>query len=267
MITINKELCIGCTSCVKDCFPKSIEMVEGKAQFINHNCMLCGHCVAVCPRNAISIESYDMNEVLEFNNINQTINSQNYLNHLKARHTIRQFKDEKINDKDLQMILEAGKYSPSGGNRQTVAYTVIQKDLPNFKQMVMEKLYQIGLEAQKTGKKESWYSDLYIRMYDDYINKNIDQLYFDASTIIVVSSDSMQAACIASAHMETMVYSLGLGMLYSGFSTRAITNSPELKQYLNLKPNYNVYTVLVIGKPKVKYFRTVPRKQLDVEYK
>ena len=79
-----------------------------------------------------------------------------------------------------------------------------------------------------------------------------------------MSSDSPQAALIAAAHMETMVYSLGLGMIYSGFTTRAVGHSAGLQEYLELKEGYRVWAVLVIGYPKVKYQRTVPRKKADV---
>ena len=37
MMNVNSEKCIGCGLCVKDCFPKDIEIVDGKAKLIMLN--------------------------------------------------------------------------------------------------------------------------------------------------------------------------------------------------------------------------------------
>ncbi|MCB2359113.1 hypothetical protein [Clostridium estertheticum] len=59
----------------------------------------------------------------------------------------------------------------------------------------------------------------------DYHDQNRkDGLFFDAGTVILVLSESVQSACIAAAHMETMLYAQGLGMLYSGFFTRTVAS-------------------------------------------
>ena len=65
MIEINKEKCIGCGACVKDCPGKALELKDKKAEYIR-KCIQCGHCVAICPVNAVSIPDYDMAEVEEF---------------------------------------------------------------------------------------------------------------------------------------------------------------------------------------------------------
>lgn len=265
MVTFNHEKCIGCGLCAADCFPRAIKIEDKKAHFIeNHNCMECGHCVAVCPRNAVTMDNMDMNEVLEIKDISCSMEPETYLNHLKARRTIRVFTDRDVSREQIDMILDAGRFSPTGGNRQTVAYHIFRDKLPEFRSLVMDELKAMGDEAQITGIKASWYSDFWINMYDEFKTEGKDALFFNAGTVIVVSSDSPQAAVIAAAHMETMVYSLGLGMLYSGFTTSAIGHSVKLQEYLGLKQGYKVWSVLVIGYPKVKYQRTVPRKKADV---
>ena len=51
---IDKELCIGCETCVPECPVEAIEMVDGKAK-VNDSCVDCGACVEVCPVEAISL--------------------------------------------------------------------------------------------------------------------------------------------------------------------------------------------------------------------
>ena len=64
--------------------------------------------------------------------------------------------------------------------------------------------------------------------------------------------------------METMVYAQGLGMLYSGFFTRAVVHSKEMKEYLKLNQGQELYACLVIGCPGIKYLRAVPGKEAIV---
>ena len=63
--------------------------------------------------------------------------------------------------------------------------------------------------------------------------------------------------------METLANALGLGVLYSGFSVRAIGHSSDLQSYVGLKEGYSAWCVLVLGYPTVRYQRTVSRNVAD----
>ena len=96
MFKVNKEKCVGCKLCVKDCFVNDIEMIENKAYIRNETCFKCGHCIAICPQNAVSTDDYNMDEVVEYNKENFDIDSDNLLNFIKFRRTIRYFKDKTL---------------------------------------------------------------------------------------------------------------------------------------------------------------------------
>lgn len=48
------------------------------------------------------------------------------LDFIKSRRSTRKFKSELIKDEELNQILEAGRYAPSGGNSQTTHFIVIK---------------------------------------------------------------------------------------------------------------------------------------------
>ena len=64
MVEINRNACTGCGQCIRDCIAKNLSLRAGKAE-VSGTCILCGHCVAVCPANAVSIPEYDMADVEE----------------------------------------------------------------------------------------------------------------------------------------------------------------------------------------------------------
>lgn len=236
MIEIYENKCIGCGLCVKDCFTKDIEVIGQKAKSKRVRCIECGHCIAVCPQLAITLENYPMSEVLEYEKGAFEIDEDQYLNSLKYRRTIRQFSSKPVETEKNEKIIEAGRYSPTGGNLQNVSYCVVRADIDRLRNRALNELNKIANLEGKEKHNISWYGDLWKRMYLDYHGQSkVDGLFFNAGTVILVLSKSIQNAFIAAAHMETMVYAQGLGMLYSGFLTRAIGNSEELKGYLKLE--------------------------------
>ncbi len=264
MIKIDETKCIGCGQCVKDCFPIDIELVDGKAVPKNDKCFECGHCVAVCPANAVTLLDHDMNEVVDCKDVDAKIDPVTYLNAMKTRRSIRRFKDTQLTNEQLEMILEVGRLSPTGGNRQNVDFTVVQDSIADVRDDVICQLKNMGDAMIAKGQRASFYTDLWLDMYEDYKKTGNDRIFFDAPTVIVISSDDPVPASIAAAHMETMIYSMGLGMLYSGFSRFAIETSEKLQEHLQIKEGYHAQIVLVIGTPAVKYPRTTPRKKKNV---
>ena len=43
MFSVNKEKCIGCSQCVKDCPVSTISLVDNKAEINNERCFKCGY--------------------------------------------------------------------------------------------------------------------------------------------------------------------------------------------------------------------------------
>lgn len=93
-----------------------------------------------------------------------------------------------------------------------------------------------------------------------------DSFFFKgAPLVIVVSSKSNINAGLASAYMEIMAESLGLGVLYSGFFVMCAKLSGKLKKLLQLPKRHKVVSCIIIGYPAVKYQRIVPRKEVNAK--
>ncbi len=51
-VRLERELCKGCTSCLKMCPTEAIRVRNGKAKIIKERCIDCGECIRVCPSRA-----------------------------------------------------------------------------------------------------------------------------------------------------------------------------------------------------------------------
>ncbi len=51
-VTLDKDLCRGCTNCIKHCPTEAIRVRNGKARIIKERCIDCGECIRVCPYHA-----------------------------------------------------------------------------------------------------------------------------------------------------------------------------------------------------------------------
>ncbi|MFA6708651.1 MAG: nitroreductase family protein [Fusobacterium sp.] len=270
MFRVNNEKCIGCGLCIEDCFVKDISFINNKAFIKNKDCIKCGHCIAICPVNAVSTDEYSMDEVIEYSKETFDVKSENLLNFIKFRRTIRKFKDKEIEEEKLLKIIQAGRYTPTAANVQNVSYVVVREKINELRELVLESLNDLAEKAMKKSinEKELKYARLWKMMYKVFKknpNKQ-DSLFFFSKNIIIITSPNELNAGLASSNMELMCNALGLGALYSGFFILASQNSDRIREFLNLEENSKIINCMIIGYPDVKYLRTAPRKESSIKW-
>lgn len=273
MIQINQEKCIGCGACVADCFPNDIVLKADKAIPLNRSCIKCGHCIAICPVAAVSITDYDMAEVKEYERDSFDITPEKLLNYIKFRRAVRQFTDQPIEKEKIQQIIEAGRFTPTGSNSQSVSYIVVQDDIQKLTELGLESLDKLGQKILENTENPNplfqFYAKRWIKMYADHLQnpKQPTGLFFKARGLILVVSDSPINAGLAANAMELMTHAQGLGMFYSGFFVRAAMGNPKIKRFLGIDDTREVIACLVMGYPAVHYKRTVPRKKPEISWR
>jgi len=67
-VNVDRDLCVGCGSCLEVCVFKGMEMINGLAQVNQAQCLGCGRCESTCPNEAISISIDDPSRVDELIN-------------------------------------------------------------------------------------------------------------------------------------------------------------------------------------------------------
>lgn len=65
-VTLDREACKGCITCVKRCPTEAIRVREGKAVIIKERCIDCGECIRVCPHHAKQAVTDSLEELSRF---------------------------------------------------------------------------------------------------------------------------------------------------------------------------------------------------------
>lgn len=266
MVIISSEKCTGCTLCVKDCFPRNIIIENGKAQPVSETCMECGHCVAICPANAVEISDYDMIDITDITP--QKFTAEDLVSFIKFRRSIRQYKGRPVEQKLLTQIIEAGRYTATGGNRQELSFIVIEKEMELFRGLVIKNLAEKGramLATENMPLQMQSYAQRWIAVETSYKESpnEKDAVFFGAPTVILIAGDNPIDAGLAASNMELVACANGLGVLYSGFITRGADHE-KTKTLIGLPAEKEILIALLIGYPDVQYRRSAPRKKADI---
>lgn len=256
MIKVNHEKCIGCGKCTADCIALNIVVEDGKAN-VKKECIECGHCVAVCPVNAVAIEGYDMEDVEEFDKDSFVLDPEQLLHAMKFRRSIRFYKEKNVSEKDLYMLLQAGRYAATAKNNQGCHFVFVQEEREELKERVWKFIDDMGHQVDK--------ALLPFVAFNRRRKKNSadDFLFRNAPGVLYITSDWPLDAGLAAQNIETMAYALGMGALYNGYLARISDANEELKKWLGIEGK-TIKACLLLGYPDRSYERTAPRKPANI---
>ncbi len=263
MVVIDKERCNGCGACIAECIAQNIDIEAGKA-VVRRQCMECGHCFAACLQNAVTLPDYPQDGIVEVGEA--VADAQGLLNLIKMRRSVRQYEKRPVEKEVIEQILQAGRFTATANNAQNVSYTVVQESLPTAKGYIWEGFANM-IEAFKKIAGEEGRVRKFRSFYErSMADKSFDALFFDAPVLLIVTSPSRLSGSLAASTIELMAQASGLGVLFSGFIERSIGHSEEAQTFLQVDAA-QICACMLLGYPDVTYQRSVPRKQLDVQWK
>lgn len=250
IVSIDKILCIQCGLCVEDCPSHALVLKADGAEVTTQQCIKCSHCVAICPKEAVTMTGFE--DGPEPITPHMKVDAMALLGQLKARRSMRHFTEQPVDPEIIAQVLEAGRYTPSGSNKQDVSYVVLRENIDEYEQIALSLFRRIKKLADLFSSRFRQFE------LDDHF------LFKHAPVVIVIKSSSMVDGALAASSMELMAQSLGLGVLYSGFFARIIGLSRKLKKKLSIASGEKVATTLVLGYPAVKYTRTAQKERPTV---
>ena len=120
-VTINQDECNSCGICAlrcASCFTNTDGEISVHADITS--CNLCGHCVSLCPTNAITHDKMDMDNFVEVAKATP-ITPDDFMQLVRRRRSHRNFKKKPVEREALETLIEASRYSPTGSNVQSLS--------------------------------------------------------------------------------------------------------------------------------------------------
>jgi len=162
---------------------------------------------------------------------------------LLNRRSIRSFKPEQIKDDELDFVLEAGRYAPSGANQQAALFVVVQDP-----------------QARQT-----------ISTMNRAVNGGDPDPYYGAPTVILVLADTtrvtpIEDGSVALANMFNAAFSLGLGSCWV-HRTRQMFETDEGRALLKawgVEGEYIGVGSCILGYPDGEQPQAAPRRDGSV---
>jgi len=125
----NPSLCVQCGACVKDCPSRIILQLNKGTPFVADDaaaaCMRCQHCLAVCPKGAVSVDGVASAGSLPLNAAGALPTEEQVRRLMRGRRTTRQYKQQDADPALVARLLDDLAYAPTGRNARALQIRVI----------------------------------------------------------------------------------------------------------------------------------------------
>jgi ferredoxin len=272
LFKIDKSKCIKCGNCINVCSGQVLEIGEdGYPQMKDferfgwRGCWKCEHCLAVCPKGAISIFGKNPEDSLLPPDKNMGEEMEKLI---VNRRSCRRYLDKNVDPIILDKILKALESAPTGGNSCNVEYTIID-DKKRVKEIWEAAYYKMEELAKKHIYTHS-FSDFYYKIMkksEKTIRKD-DMLFCGAPHLFIAhekcvgkwAEDSKVNCNIASAYFELLANSFGLGTIIMSYPSEVLEElAPVARKMLNIPEDHYIKLIVGFGYPEIKYNRGVQK--------
>lgn len=260
--TVDKETCIKCGECAKDCVYGIIEMgddfpaVDPEKEAL---CIGCQHCLTVCKPGALSVFGLDPADSMSLKGNMPDPAKVEAL--MLGRRSTRRYKDEPVDPQLVDRILGVVRNAPTGVNRRSTLLTLVEDRaaMDQLRTTTYDGLRKV-VEADALPEGLEFFAGI-SKAWDN----GVDILFRGAPHYLVASAPddnpSAIADCfIALTYFELLANSHGVGTVWNGLSKWALTTLvPDAATILNLPEDHTLGYMMSFGMPAVKYHRTVQR--------
>ncbi|HEX9080072.1 MAG TPA: nitroreductase family protein [Desulfuromonadaceae bacterium] len=224
------------------------------------SCIACGHCVAVCPTDALHHGKLPRTDA-PLVEPGLTASAAATARLLMSRRSIREFKKEPVPEELIREAIDAARWAPSAVNRQPLHWLVVRSadEVQRLAGLVADHLRARELGARYAAILALW-------------DQGLDPILRNAPHVVVVHAPddwpwSTVDCTIALAQFELAAVASGIGTCWAGFLTWAAREHQPLREALGIPQGHSVHGALMLGLPRYQYHRSPPRQEARVEWR
>jgi len=230
-------------------------------------CINCGHCVAVCPTQAFSLEWLKPEDCRPMSP-ELKVTPEQAQQFLTGRRSIRTFKNKQVAKPVLKKLLDIAGTAPSAKNMQPWHWIVVTdpKEVQGLAGMVIDWMRKM-IKSNPELAEEIGFTRV-VASWDD----GLDRICRGAPHIIIAHGDKnwgfgAEDCSLAISHLDLYGTSLGLGTCWAGYLYSAINTHRPLFEALELPEGHKAFGAIMIGYPKFRYRRIPVRNNPRVVWK
>lgn len=260
LISIDRKKCKKDGICAAEC-PFSLIALTGDEGFPEIRpaaarlCIQCGHCVAVCPHDALSLAAMNPDDFQAIGNgALPTLKKTGQL--LTTRRSIRTYQRQTVPRAHIEQLLDLCRWAPSAKNEQPVHWLVVENP------EAVHHLAGLVVDWLRTG---TTYPGI-VSAWD----QGKDMVLRGAPHLLVAHAhgDSLKPeidCTIALTYFDLAAASCGIGTCWAGIlMSAAAAGHQPLLDALALPEGYHLYGAMIFGYPRFPYFKIPPRKDTRV---
>lgn len=272
LFVVDVDKCKRDGICVAECPTKIIKLkdddpVPRPARVAQALCINCGHCVAVCPNGALSLEKMPVESCPPVKE-EWRLGPEQAEQFLRSRRSIRSYKKKPVDKETLTRLIEFARYAPTGHNSQPVSWLVIHDtgELGRLIGIVVDWMRD-SIENQPEMAMMMGMNEM-VKAWEMGVNV----ISRGAPHMIIAhaakADPSARSACINSiAYLELAAPTLGLGSCCCGYFDAATMFWKPLQEALELPSGHINFGSVMAGYPKYKYHRLVERKEPPITWR
>jgi|WetSurMetagenome_2_1015567.scaffolds.fasta_scaffold73347_2 nitroreductase/NAD-dependent dihydropyrimidine dehydrogenase PreA subunit len=272
LLRIDETRCKRDGICARECPAGIIRLSDGGKGYPElvtdgeSMCIVCGHCVAVCPHGAVSHEHVGIEDSPELKK-DLEISEGQAVQFLRSRRSIRLYEERPVEREKIRRLIEVARYAPTGANMQPVEWLVIDekrkvRELAIGTMEWFRRLMKDDLAAA---------ADPHLRRLVDRWDEGYDSVLRGAPTVVIASApeeamSGLVDLTLALSYLDLYAPTIGLGTCWAGLLHGALLFSVKLREAAGLPEHHTHHYSMMVGYPKVEYYRVPERREPKITF-
>ena len=270
LLIIDEKKCVKDGSCARECSAAVISLNENGIPATlpaeEARCMGCGHCVAICPNDALRNTRIPEagSPVIQPSLVIDAAHAEQFL---RSRRSVRRYQAKPVEKEKIQRLIEVARYAPTAGNSQTVEWIVIRDNelLRRISNLTVDYMRELIKNPQVVA--AAPYLPATVVAWD----AGNDSVLRGAPALVTAIAPAharfgLVDLTLALSYLDVFAQALGLGTCWAGLVAGAMKDSAAVREAIGVPENYTHFYPIMLGYPAVRFHRTPERKTPKITF-